>query len=450
MADAIIARMAALRNLAVRPTSSVLKYASAPADTAQVARELEVESVLDGTFQRASGVVRVSVQLIDGKSRTTKWAGRYDLREGDMLKFQDEVAQKVVEGMSIEVTPAEHDAMTAPMTASPVAYELYIQARYLLNEYNVHSRRESLQQGIELLQRAVKEDPAFAQAFALVSQFHQLNGANYPDHADESLQHSEKAAREAVRLAPNLAEARAALGDALGQRGHHIEALQSLRAADQMAPNSDGINTGLGYVYHYAGLNELAERSFRKSIELNPGTPQRHWMHARALLYLGRAPEAEEEMRLVLAKYPDQFKVMAYLGEFLYYQGRDTEAERVIARAVELSPDKGDPIAFALAAFLYASRGERARIHSDVFRDPPAKYFDGDSAYWTGGIHCMLGDRAQALAFLRRAVELGNHNYPWFQRDKNWDKLRSDPEYQRIMDDVRAKWEDYKRLFGGT
>ena len=73
---------------------------------------------------------------------------------------------------------------------------------------------------------------------------------------------------------------------------------------------------------------------------------------------------------------------------------------------------------------------------------------DGDYAYWTGGIHALLGEKEQALAWLRRAVDLGNHNYPWFQKDKNYDSLRGDPEYQRIMADIKGHWEKYRAEFG--
>ncbi len=129
MADAVISRLTSLRNLAVRPTSSVLKYVQTPADPSQVARELEVESVLDGTFQRVGEVIRVSVQLVN-RDKRAQWADRYDLRAQDMLKFQDEVAQKVVEGLQVQVSAAEHESMTAPMTSSPEAYRLYLDARF--------------------------------------------------------------------------------------------------------------------------------------------------------------------------------------------------------------------------------------------------------------------------------------------------------------------------------
>jgi len=113
-----------------------------------------------------------------------------------------------------------------------------------------------------------------------------------------------------------------------------------------------------------------------------------------------------------------------------------------------LGRDNGDNSAQVMAAFLYASRGQRDRIDPRILKARPADVIDGDLAYWTGGIHALLGEKEDALAWLRRAVAVGNHNYPWFQRDKNYDSLRGDPEYQRIMEEVRRHWEQYKRAFG--
>ena len=78
----------------------------------------------------------------------------------------------------------------------------------------------------------------------------------------------------------------------------------------------------------------------------------------------------------------------------------------------------------------------------------PGEISDGDVAYWTAAIHALLGEKAEALAWLRRAVELGNHNYPWFQRDRNYDALRGQPEYEILMAEVRRYWERYRDLFG--
>ena len=159
MTDAIIGRLATLHHLAVRPTSSVLRYVKEPAEASHIARDLDVESVLDGTFQRLGDVIRVSVQLVGGQDRTITWAARYDLRADDMLRFQDEIAQQVTEGLSVRLSPAEQKSLASPITTSPEAYDLYLQARFHWTEHSVRSLRDSLTQGRRLLERAIELDP---------------------------------------------------------------------------------------------------------------------------------------------------------------------------------------------------------------------------------------------------------------------------------------------------
>jgi tetratricopeptide (TPR) repeat protein len=168
------------------------------------------------------------------------------------------------------------------------------------------------------------------------------------------------------------------------------------------------------------------------------------------LLYSGKAKDAEEEMRSVVAANPDQFKALAYLGMALYYEGKLDEAQTELDRAVTLGHDSEDDTPRLLAAFLYASRGRRENIDARLLQYRPEQIVDGDAAYWLGGIHALLGDRQGALDWLKRSVALGDVNYPWFERDKNYDTLRGDPEYQTIMARVRQRWEAYKKEFDGA
>jgi serine/threonine-protein kinase len=449
MTDAIITRLATLQNLAVRPTSSVLKYVKTPTDPSQAAQELQVDSVLDGTYQRAGAVIRVSVQLIDQQNKAARWAEHYDLRGDDMLKFQDEVAKKVVDGLQVEVSGKEQQTLEAPMTSSPQAYNLYLQARFFRNDYFMHTQAESLHKGEQLAQDAIAKDPNFAEAHALLSTLYFMEAANIPENAAANLILGEKAARRAVALKPGCADAVIALGGALTELGRNLEALKTLRQAVTMAPNSETAWDLLGYLYHYTGMLDLAETAYDRSVDLNPTTIRIHWMHARMHLYQGRPEESEEEMKRLLSANPDQFKALAYLGEFLYYEGKYDEAEKALSRAVELGRSSGDEAPPILAAFLYASRGQRDKIDPILFKHKPEQYVDGDGAYWIGGVHAMLGDKKEALAWLRRAVALGNHNYPWFQRDKNYNNLRDDPEYQKIMEEVRDRLEQYRKAIAG-
>ena len=449
MTDAIITRLTSLRNLAVRPTASVLKYTKSPVDPAQAAQELGVESVLDGTYQRSGDRIRISVQLIE-RNQATRWAEHYDLRTKDLLNFQDEVAEKVVDGLRVEVSGRERDLLTSPTTNSAEAYDLYLQGRVYKNEYFTLTKRDSLRRGQEALHRALKADPSIADAHALLAMLYLLECANFRENAAANLLQGEQIARGALELNPNSVEGLLALGFALAQGGRNEEAIRRLRQAVVQAPNSEFAWDLLGYVYHYAGLDEFAERAYRRSLELDPTTPRIYWMHSRMLLYLGKVKEAEQGVRQALEIHPEQFKAMAYLGEFLYYQGRTEEAEPILERAVALGRDSGDSAGVLMSAFLYASRGQRDKIDPNLFREKPENVADGDRAYWIGSVYALLGEKPQALAWLRRAIDLGDHNYPWFVQDKNWDKLRGDRDYERMLAETRNYADKYRQEFGAS
>jgi eukaryotic-like serine/threonine-protein kinase len=445
MADAIISRLAALQNLAVRPTNSVLKYAKGSFDPGDAAHELNVDSVLAGNYQNIGGVLRVSVQLIDHGA--TRWGQRYDLRGADMLKFQDDVAQQVVQGLSVQLSGAEQERMNTPSTHSPEAYNYLVQARAYFNEYSSTSRVESLREGERLAQKAIALDPSFADAYVILAQLFAWQAANFADNAGRVLSDAEQAARKALALEPNSEAANTVLGGVLVEQGKNAEAIRTLRQAASLAPNDVQVWDYLGYGYHYAGLGDLAEQAIRHSRDLNPSPPRIYWMHGRMLLYQGKAHQAAEQTRAALQRTPQQFKLMGFLGYFLYYEGKYDEAERWISKSLELRGGNGDDSPLIFSAYLHAMRGERDKIDPQVLQYRPEGIVDGDLAEWVGGVYALLGDKDNALAFLRRAVQLGNHNYPWFQRDKNWDKLRGDPDYEKIMREVEGYWKGYVREF---
>lgn len=448
--DAIISRLTSLQNLAVRPTTSVLKYAKETPEATEVARALAVDSILEGTYQKESGITRVTVQLIDGHTGAAKWSQRYDLKSADILSFEDEVATRVVEGLQIQISPTEQKAIEQPVTTSVAAYTDYLQARADFAQYFVSSQLESIEKAKSLLLHAISLDKNFCDAYALLAEVYSFQGANFTDNAEANVKQAEVMAQRAVEINPDSAEASIALGGIYGEEGREAEAIRTLRKAVALAPNNETAWQMLGYAYYYAGLGELAEQGYRRVVELNPIPPQPHWMHARMLLYIGREAEAEQEMRQVVAQNPTQFKALAYFGALLYYEGKLDEAESMCSRSLQLAPGSSDVTAQIMAAFLYATRGQRGKIDPRVLDARPSLVVDGDQAYWTGGIYALLGDKQPALEWLKRAVALGDVNYPWFQRDKTYDSLRSDSQYQSIMAGVRQRWEAYKKEFEPT
>jgi Flp pilus assembly protein TadD len=282
----------------------------------------------------------------------------------------------------------------------------------------------------------------------VLSELYMMEGANFAANSERNLLASEQAARKAVALAPSSVEAKVSLGAILGERGSNAESIRILRQAVALAPNSVEAWDKLGYSYHYAGMSDLAEEAYRRSRDLNPAPPRVYWMHGRMLLYQGKAHEAAEQIREALKRSPDQFKLMAFLGYFLYYEGKTDEAERFINRAIQLRGGGGDDTPLVFAAYIHASRGERDKIDPAILTRQPARTFDGDEAEWRADVYALLGDKPTALAWLQRAVALGDHNYPWFKRDKNYDKLRGDPEFESLMGEVEGYWKQYTAEFG--
>ena len=450
MTDAIISRLASLQNLAVRPTTSVLKYAKETPEAVEAAKALGVQSILEGTYQRSAGVIRVTVQLIDGQTGTTKWSERYDLRSADILTFEDQVATKVVEGLKVEISPAEQKAIEQRPTTNVEAYNEYLQARSSFSQYLVESRFDLLHKGQKAALHATELDPNFADAFAVLAQLYTFEGANAIEGGAELLKRAEAAAQQALKINPQSAEGLIALGSVYGELGREGEAIRTLRRALVLAPNSDIAWGVSGYSYYYAGLNTLAERAYEHLIQMNPLALEPHWMHARMLNYQGRTQEAEQEMRQLLANHPDQFKALTQLGTFLYYEGKLDEAAQTLDRAVQLQAGSSDEGALFEAAIVHAARREPQKIDPRLLRYRPEQVSDGDYAYFLGGIYALLGNREQALVWLKRTVELGDVNYEWFHRDKNYESLRGDAEYQAVMAGVKQRWLEYKKEFDTT
>jgi len=181
--------------------------------------------------------------------------------------------------------------------------------------------------------------------------------------------------------------------------------------------------------------------------QLNPIPPQPQWMRARMLLYSGRVDEAEKVMRDLVARNPGQFKAQAYFGMMLYYAGKLDEADAVFTRARQLAGNTDDDSVRMLSAFLYASRGQREKIELRILHYRPADVIDADAAYWLSGIYALLGDHEHMRAFFQRTADLGFVNYPWFTHDKNFDSVRSDSQYQTILNNIHDRWQAIRTEF---
>ena len=449
--DAIISRLTSLQNLAVRPTTSVLKYAKETPEPAEVAKALSVDSVLEGTYQRSSDVIRVTVQLIDGRTGNIRWSQRYDLHSADILTFEDQVAEQSCRRAADRNFSQRAEIDPAAGNRQRRCLQRLLAGAFLSDRIFCAFAARKHREG---------QAPACACHF-VGQEFCRCLRACWPNFVRSRAQTLSKDGAANLKTCrggrPERAEDQSAVdrsahrpGWGLQRRRPRREAIRTARRAVAVAPNNENAWQMLGYAYYYAGLNERSEKAYRRIIELNPALLQPHWMHARMLLYSGKMQEADQEMRQLVLKNPDQFKALAYFGAILYYEGKLDEAQVIFERSLHLAGDSTDGTAQMMAGFLFASENQRQKISPGLLKYHPDEIIDGDGAYWIGGIHALLGERQLALAWLKRTVELGDVNYPWFERDKNYESLHSDPEYQTILTGVRQRWEAYKNEFDAT
>ena len=193
------------------------------------------------------------MQLINRENQATRWAQKYDLRSADMLKFQDEVAERVVEGLSIEVSGQEHAALTAPSTSSPEAYDFYLRARFYLNEYFMRSNLESLHHGQQAAQQAIDKDPSFAEAQALLGNLLDMESANFDLNSRANCSAAKTGGPTRRGRYPELRqkEALTVLGSTLTESGRNLEAINGASPCHSTCAE---LGTCLGHAWVYVPL----------------------------------------------------------------------------------------------------------------------------------------------------------------------------------------------------
>src|SRR5437773_434889 len=271
--DEILTNLARVADLKVISRTSTMQYkVGAERNLREIAQQLGVAHVLEGSVQRAGGRVRVSAQLIDARSDTHLWAERYDRDLADVFAIQSEIAKKIADQLQAKISPSEKAAIEKPSTTDLAAYNLYLRAQELFADTSdpIHAR-EKLPQAAQLLDEAVARDPNFLQAWSLLSRVH---GAAYfrgHDHTPARLGLANAAAQAALRLQPDAGEAHLALAIYYynGFRDYG-RARSELVIARRALPNNADVFRYTGMIDRREGHWEEATRNLERALELDP------------------------------------------------------------------------------------------------------------------------------------------------------------------------------------
>lgn len=437
LADAAITELARVKSLVVRPSSVIVKYQERQVDPAVAGAELHVDAILTATFLRAGDRLRVTAQLLDVKTSEILWSERIDAEASDIIGVQDTIVKRIVEGLRLELTPDEQHALAKGSTADAAASEEYLRGRDRLGQFIYHTiAREDVDSAIEHFRRAIELDPKFALAYSAL-------GSCYVNRVLKGLgqagdhQKAKDAFSKALRLDPQLLEARMHMVFIYLTGGNKAKAREEVESLREQYPNDVGVHFVRGVLSRLSGEYERALRSFDRMARLNPveGVVV-SYNRARIFMYQGRYEDALAELERGTAMEAEHPLVLVFRARVLYYRGEIDAATRILQQLLQKHPQM-DGIRPILAICLSA-QGEHTKANEQLTNKVRlAAEADYDISYWLASAYLLQGRQVEALRWLETAISLGNENYPWFESDPNWADMQEDPRFQELIQNIK-------------
>ncbi len=396
--EEILARLSKIADLKVISRTSTQRYKSAPANLREIAQQLGVSSILEGTVQKSADQVRITVQLVNALNDSHIWAETYDRKLIDVFEVESDVAQKIAASLEAKLTGREKIDIAVVGTKNPEAYDAFLHALAFRNKQGL----ESMQNVIKFSRRAVELDPNYAEAWAVLGIFESQEYA-FPDHSDAQLTRARKATENALRLAPDSADGHFAIGMYYYYcLGDYDRALVDLNIAHQRAPNNANILLAIGLVQRRQGNLDQSITTFQKAAKLDP-LNQDVWVSlGRSYRGTRRFDEARAMFDRALTIEPGDLNVIAGNAEAYLAEGDLDSAARLL-EGVEIPPNEivsADRFwAAQLDLLLYRRQFDQAlaKLSADVAEAknlPPI--FQTMLPAVIGTLHCAKGDLTTA------------------------------------------------------
>ena len=349
--DEILTRLAKVSDLKVISRTSTQHFKSTPDNLPQIAKQLGVAHILEGSVQKASDQVRVNVQLINALTDAHLWAETYDRKLTDIFAVESEIAKTIAETLQARLTGSEKSSMAKTPTVNPEAYELYLKGRFFWNKRTGDDLRKS----IEYLKQAIAKDPGYALAYAALADSYGLLRFYGGASPAESVVPAEAAAKKALELDDSLAEAHASLGLIATEELEVNRAVTELERAIQLNPNYATAHHWLGLALATLRQSDRSIGELKRALELDPLSMIINADLSIIYLYARRYDAAEAQARKTLEIDSRSFVAHYYLGAALQLTGRLKEAIPEFQKAVELN---NDPYSIAMLAQAYARNGQ--------------------------------------------------------------------------------------------
>jgi TolB-like protein/tetratricopeptide (TPR) repeat protein len=427
MTEALIARLSRIHALRVISRTSAMQFKGTRKSVPAIGKELNVDAVIEGSVLRSGDKIRISVQLIRAETDEHLWSGTFDRELQDVLALQSDVTQGIAGHIESAVTGAQKSPAVAPRTVAPHVYEAYLKGRFALHERG----RAGLEEALRDFQTAIDADATFAPAYVgLASTYEALGLVFYGAPPAETRPKTLAAARKALELDPELAEARALLANALQKDWHWAEAEAEYRRAIELSPSDANAHSGLADWLLCQGRTQEALASARRAQELDPRAfngAQVGWI----LFQAHRYDEAIRVFRTALTVKPKDPMTVWLLGFALTGGGQYGEAVRTLEEAASLSD--GSSAVLGVLVHAYAGAGRRTealRILGELHRRRRKGYVPA-AAFLNA--YLGLGDKEEAFAWLERAAEERSNITQFLKVHPFFDPLRGDPRFRAFL-----------------
>ncbi len=325
--EEIIDQLAHIRDVSVIASTSVAKYRMLSAAITDIARELKVASILEGSVRRIGDTAVVNIRLVNGVTGVASWTRKFERKLTETLTLQTEIALAVAEQMQANMSTEEKTNLARAKTGNSAAYQLYLKARALMADTS--EGRRHLNDSVAALKEAIEADPSFALAYAQLSQAHSLIYFYALDRGDFQIEESRNAAEKALALQPNLPEGMLALGYYYYRCGLDYKHAEELLArAESSLPSSAEVKTAIAALNRRLGRWEASTKLYREAARLNPLDPVLHRNWIDTLARQRKFEAAEQAMNSALQSMPDH-PALTTLRADLYFRWRgDLQAQR--------------------------------------------------------------------------------------------------------------------------
>ena len=445
LADATITELATVKSLLVRPTAAILRYEGRTVDPQQAGRELAVDAVVDGSFQRAGSRLRVTVQLVRTSDGRSLWGSKIDTTLDDIFEMQDQVSRKIAEALQVELTPSEERRLARSARPAGGAYELYMKGRLHLSRETI----DDVNAAIESFEKAAEADPRFALAWAGLSAAFARMGFSFDPEGDW-WDRAQAMCEKALALEPGLPEARYTRAILLWSplRAFDVAgALPEFAAAIAGRPSLGDAHERLAVMLVHISMFEEAARHFGRALEINPNDMMAQTHLALCRYYQGRYRESLDLSQLAIRDSASAWGTY-HLALCQLRLGLLADAEQTAELGARRFP--GDVLVFGVRGLVAASRGEAARARDQIQLTIQHRRSFGHyhhAQYDVACIYAQLGEREQALSWLTDAAHNGFPCYGFFETDPLLGSIRGEERFRGLMSELREECAGYRRLY---